>query len=509
VKRFLYHAVRAYTAPLARRFDHGLKNPVKAQEQVLQDIVDDLKGTEYGNHYNVRDVNDFKKNIPLVTYDDISDWMLSQREKEGNVLVASDVILYEKTSGSTGPHKYIPYTAPLRSSFTRMFLLWAHDLISSIDGLGKGKFYFSVSPNFDNEKFTDQGVPVGLDNDADYLGSVWSKILSPFMLADANIGKIRDPDEFKQALCFSLLGCKDLETISVWNPSFLTLVLQWIENNRELVIARMQPILEPSRLRALQSEEIDWQEVWPRLKLISCWADANAQPLAMNLEAYFPDVKIQGKGLLATEAPMTIPMMNVEGGVPLVTETYLEFLQDDEALVTLDMLKEGKRYEIVISQRGGLYRYRMGDQVEVVGQIHNTPTLRFVGRNNRTSDLIGEKLNERYVRDVIESLPIEGGGFRSLMAIRSPVDGYLLILDKHITNSEQVEVALEEGLQKAYHYRHARALGQLSAARMAVVPDIENIISTQALTNGKTLGDIKQNYLMMADAGLESALGIS
>ena len=514
MKRILYYLVKAYTSPLARRFDRALKDPVLAQQQVLENIVQDLKETEYGAFYNVNNISDFKKSIPLVNYDDISHWMQRQREEEGKIMVVSDVTLYEKTSGSTGPHKYIPYTSELRSSFTRMFLLWAHDLIANIDGLGKGKFYFSISPNFDDERQTDNGIPVGLDDDADYLGSIWRRILSPFMLANKNLGKIRDPEAFKQALCFSLLECAELETISIWNPSFLTLVLQWISDNRELVLRRIGDSIDPDRKQALESETIDWQRVWPKLKLISCWADANAKPLAEKLKDSFPNIIIQGKGLLATEAPMTIPMMNVEGGVPLISDTYFEFLKDDgesencgaSDLITLADLKDGQRYEIVVSQRGGLYRYRMGDQVEVVGKIHNTPTLRFVGRNNRTSDLVGEKLNESFVRDVIQSLPIENARFQSLMATRNPIDRYVLVLDREVDDIPCIEQMLEKGLQQSYHYRHARALGQLSAAKVMSVPTIESVISDHSLENEKSLGNMKQNYLMLSDSNLEKKI---
>ena len=514
MKRILYHLVKAYTSPLARRFDRALKDPIHAQQQVLENIVQDLKETEYGVFYNVNNISDFKKSIPLVNYDDISHWMQRQREEEGSIMVASNVALYEKTSGSTGPHKYIPYTMALRRSFTRMFLLWAHNLIANVDGLGKGKFYFSVSPNFDEERLTERGVPVGLENDADYLGAVWRRVLSPFMLADQSLGKIRDPDTFKQALCFSLLSCAELETISVWNPSFLTLVLQWITDNRELVLNHMGDSIDHDRKLALESETIDWQRVWPKLKLISCWADANAEPLAEKLRESFPDIIIQGKGLLATEAPMTIPMMNVKGGVPLVTETYFEFLREDEKnkdfsasdLITLADLEAGQRYEIVVSQRGGLYRYRMGDQVEVVGKINNTPTLKFVGRNNRTSDLVGEKMNESFVRDVIQSLPIERVSFQSLMAARNPIDRYVLILDTEVGDVSRIETMLEDGLQKSYHYRHARALGQLSTAKVVVVSAIENIISDHSLESGKSLGNMKQNYLMLSDSNLEKRI---
>ena len=509
MKSLALSGLKLVTNPMAKRFSAALESPQQAQQIVLENIVQELAQTGYGRSLGISGLSDFRTKLPIVDYDDLRPWIAQQQNQENRALVADKVLFYEKTSGSSGPQKYIPYTRALQQSFTSMFLLWANNLIANVSGLGSGKLYFSISPNFDVERKTEQGVPIGLENDAEYLGSIWRRLLNPFVHSDPKLALIREPQIFKQELALSLLGCQDLESISIWNPSFLIVLLNWIEANRELLIKTMGTSLSPQRRQALELSDIDWMTLWPKLKIISCWADGNAAPLAKRLVDIFPQVYVQGKGLLATEAPITIPMVGINGGVPLVSHTYLEFLADDGDLYGLSELEQGACYEVVISQRGGLYRYRMGDQVQVVGRIANTPTLKFVGRNNRTSDLVGEKLNESFVAQVIESLPLENIGYRTLFAVRAPADGYVLLLDREPENVDRVQRLLEHKLQQAYHYRHARALGQLMPAQVAIRPEADTIVSRITVEKGKRLGDQKQNYLMLHDEAIQNELNLN
>ena len=497
MRPLLYHAIRAYARPMMARYQAALNQPEAAQNRLLSRIVCGIASTEYGKAHGINSIERFKRRCPIVTYDELSPWIDKQRATEQRVIVPDKVRFYEKTSGSSGPQKYIPYTNALRNSFTRMFLLWSHNLLLHVPRIAQGKLYFSVSPNFDSERTTGQGVPVGLADDADYLGGLWRAALSPFLHSDPSFGKINDPAVFIRSLALFLLRCEQLSAVSVWNPSFMLVLLQWLEANRASVLAELGPQLSPQRRAALQAAPINWPALWPRLALISCWTDANAAPLADKLKQHFPAVYVQGKGLLATEAAMTIPLVGVQGGAPLVEQTYFEFLTPAGELRTLAELKIGERYEIVISQQAGLCRYRMGDEVEVVDYYCNTPTLRFTGRNNRTSDLVGEKLNEAFVGQLIEQLPLETSGFRALLAIRQPRDGYVLVLDKAPARAAELAEQLEQQLQQAYHYRQARALGQLQAASVAVVADIGNRLAAHRLQNQNNLGDMKQHYLIL------------
>jgi len=510
MKWLLLQLIKLFALPMSRRFERGLKDPQGAQAKVRRELATALMKTEYGKSLGLNGPDDFRTMVPIVDYDALAEWVERQKKTENRVLVSEPVSFYEKTSGSTGPAKYIPYTKSLRQSFTRMFLLWARDVVQGLEGLGQGRLYFSVSPSFDFETSTDAGVQVGLEDDADYLGGFLKFFMAPFFLMPEGLGKKREPEAFKRALGEALLRASDLEAVSVWNPSFFTVILSWMTEHREELVKSVGKRLSQERCRALMADPVMWTEVWPSLKFISCWADANAKPTAEHLASLFPGVCVQGKGLLATEAPMTIPLMQVEGGVPLVDEVYLEFEDDTGSLLELHELEQGVTYELIVSQKGGLSRYRMGDRVLVVSFYEKTPTLSFVGRGNRFSDLVGEKLNEDFVREVIDALPIESAHFRTLIPVRHPADRYVLLLDDCSDTLDEVRVLLEEGLGKAYHYRHARALGQLGAVEVVVDAQVEEKVAQYHMRAGKRWGDIKQSYLICtpADEALRQDLNI-
>src|SRR5688572_10656407 len=105
--------VRPALRLLFEEFMLTLQRPRQAQDRLLQKLVGDLAATEYGRSLGVKagdGRDEFLGRVPLVNYDDLSEWVERQKRHEGDVLVAEPVLFYEKTSGSSGAAKYIPYT---------------------------------------------------------------------------------------------------------------------------------------------------------------------------------------------------------------------------------------------------------------------------------------------------------------------------------------------------------------------------------------------------------------
>src|SRR5690606_23717403 len=101
--------------------------------------------------------------------------------------------------------------------------------------------------------------------------------------------------------------------------------------------------LRPAGGRARQLARCDPRDpatlaqIWPRLALLSCWADGPAARFADQLQARLPHVTLQPKGLLATEAMVSLPWLDDvddtdgtddAGAVLAVTSHFLEFLDD-------------------------------------------------------------------------------------------------------------------------------------------------------------------------------------
>ncbi|MEW6129969.1 MAG: GH3 auxin-responsive promoter family protein [Acidobacteriota bacterium] len=493
------------------RFKNALQHPESAQTQVLEKIVAAFAQTQYGRSLNIRatdDYQNFAAKTPLVTYDDLSEWLTRQRQSEKNILVAEPVRFYEKTSGSAAAAKLIPYTQSLKNSFNRMFFIWLADLLDNLPGLQCGKTFISISPAFQQNESTEQDKRVGLADDAEYLNRCAQALLKPFLVLPPAIKRLQEPMNFKHALALTLLAEARLEIISIWNPSFFEIILDYLESNTErlthdlrrgaVTLEGVEFTLKPAsdaRLALLKKTPILWDEIWREVKLISCWTSAQAKPASLRLAAKFPDAFMQGKGLLATEAPMTLPLIEAHGFAPLLTEVFFEFLDERNQIKRLHELEIGSEYAIILTQQGGLYRYLIGDRVRVTGIYQATPCLEFVGRTAEVCDLVGEKLNAQFVGECFARLSTRSD-FQILMPVMNPSPHYLLVVDKLTTNATVLQTELDTSLQEAFHYRQARMLGQLGGVQVLEAPRARDIYFTYYLGKGQKFGDIKPRHLI-------------
>lgn len=505
------------------RFKKQLAQPRRVQESLLKVLIADLAATEYGRSLGVKKDDDYKafsRKVPVAGYDRIGVWVERQKRSEENVMVSEPVLFYEKSSGSSGPQKYIPYTGRLKASFNRMFSIWLYDLLEHGPRFETAKTFISISPAFSEVRATARGVKIGLDDDADYLGFAMRWLLKRFLVAPASVKSINDPSDFKRVLSALLVAEPDLEIISIWNPSLLEVILDHIQTHGEAlmddlksgfitragVAFRFKPVPD-GRAAALKANPVDWPQLWPRLKLISCWTSANAGSSARRIGNRFPGVCVQGKGLLATEAPITLPLIEARGFVPLPGEVFYEFLDDRGNIALLHDLEAGREYEIVLTQKGGLYRYRIGDRIRVTHFYKVTPCFEFVGRSDAVSDLVGEKLNETFAQSCLSKLPLGSGGFQTFLPAM-PERGrchYVLVVDESPEDRVSIESQLDEALCEAYHYRTARKLGQLDAARVLITSEARGAYYDYFTGKGMKWGDIKHHYLIK---NVEDAAGL-
>ncbi|MEC8943052.1 MAG: GH3 auxin-responsive promoter family protein, partial [Verrucomicrobiota bacterium] len=134
-----------------------------------------------------------------------------------------------------------------------------------------------------------------------------------------------------------------------------------------------------------------------------------------------------------------------------------------------EALEQGQEAAVVVSTSGGLYRYRLGDRIRVDGFVGATPSIRFLGKVDKTSDLCGEKLHEAFVDSTLSDLwrdhsvaprfamlaPDENGSRR----------GYTLFVESDSLPSNLAN-DLETRLRQNFHYDHCLHLGQLGAVRI-------------------------------------------
>jgi len=498
--------------PAHDRFVAGLKAPRETQENLLKDLLSRQEGTEWGKYLGIHrnlSAEQFRQRIPLTDFDSksFSTWAEKQRREPNQaIMVPGGVRVFESTSGSSGRKKQIPYNRALLASFENYFKIWVYDWLRHGPKFKSLRTYLSVSP-----ALRTLGEEDGLLDDTEYLSLPLRFLLRPFLSVPPTLKNAGDLDRFRDLTCAYLAADAQLELISVWHPSFLSLLWDHLLKHRPRIAAILRDGksfgsgTERAIEALLSAQAFTPEQLWPELKMISAWDSANSRFAASQLRALFPHAQFQGKGLLATEAPLTLPLLGQDlGGIPLLTEVFFEFRDAEGRLFWIDEIETGKTYSLVISQKGGLLRYPMGDLVRVLkSRRENVPALEFLGREGEISDLVGEKISGTYLRTFEDSLVSHFGFLHHCLLPRfseSELSHYAILFDvanERLDLQSSVARAWEQNLQLSYHYRYARKLGQLGPVVAKRIPRLrERLIDFYQQRQGAKMGDIKLKTLI-------------
>ena len=541
-------AARVQTATRAsgERFERALAHPERAQLERLAAVLSAAAGSTRARGIAgldfVRTAREFQDAVPPCTADQLEPDIERIAAGESAVLTRAPVLWFERSGGTSGAFKRVPYTAQLLEEFQSALLPWVFDLARGRPRAWSGPGYWSVSPLAQEPEVTRGGLSIGGAGDGAYFPERLMTILSPAMAVPADIARLPDVESCRYVTLRLLLEREQLAFISAWNPSFLTLLMQELDGQAAALLedlergecrpprleatgrrgsiaplardARVAAIVgrigfsaQPQRARALRAVleregRLPATALWPELALISAWADAQAQRALAAMSARFPGVEIQGKGLLASEGVVSIPWLEAAAPVLAVRSHFLEFIDVDspEARPLLaHALEAGRAYEVMISTGSGLLRYRLGDRVRVEGHYAHTPCVRFEGRADAVSDLVGEKLSASRVSAVLARLiPRTGGGPVPRFVMLAPEWGtppeYRLYVECEAAGDVQLEKwsrGLEAELLAGFPYRYARELGQLGPVRVVRVDDGERRYEARCVMLGQRAGDVK------------------
>ena len=474
----------------SRRFELALHEPEAAQRSILLDLLRRNQNFAYGNRYGfgtIRSMREYQERVPIVSYDDLAPWIERMKLGERGVLTSDPVLMFEKSSGSASAAKFIPYTAALKVQFQAALAPWIADLYRSFPGLGAGPAYWLVTPLARREEHTEGGIPIGFQNDAEYFGTFQRRVITKIMAVPDSLASVTRLEDCIYLTLRFLLQERSLTFVSVWNPSFLQILLQHLELNgdrlvRDLVagtaiVNAPVPAANSRELRrdASQAQRlqsmlrrgvIEPTVLWPKLRVISCWTSASSASLEAEIEQKFPDVAIQGKGLLATEGVVSIPIERYRGCVAAVTSHVLEFFEPQSGVCrSVSEVQKGAEYSVILTTCSGLWRYRLGDRVRVTGFAERTPILEFLGKEDCVSDLRGEKLNAIFVERVLGEIECCRGAAFAMVAPAQESAGYTLFLESR-QSVPDLAVLLEAHLRENPHYDYARNLGQLAPVRV-------------------------------------------
>lgn len=511
------------------RFRGGVRQVAQEQQEILRRILAANAGTEFGLRHGFSSTGspgDYQRRVPLRDFDQYREWIDRAAAGAPNVLTRERVVLFEPSSGSAGATKWIPYTRSLQQEFQNGIRAWIADVFLHSPGLLAGQAYWSVSPVIARCQHTSGGIPVGFEDDASYVGGWQRRLVKSVMAVPGEAQLVSDLDAFRYITLLFLARSRDLRLISIWSPTFLSLLLDRLPELGDRIVYDLERgtigtanipdtlgqcfYADPRRsrevrlaLRASAAQERH-ARLWPKLGLISCWKDANSAAPAARLAALFAHTRMQGKGLISTEGFVSFPLTHRDDSALAIRSHFLEFLPADRA-GNLDperpclahQLDPGARYSVVLTTGGGLYRYRLGDVIEVTGHFEGCPLIRFIGRHAYVSDWFGEKLSDAHVSHVLQN------AFRTLAMVPSfamlacetdlSPARYVLYID----TSEQdpllhrAAAIVDAGLCENFHYSYARQLGQLACVQPFRAAAAASVYMAAAVRNGQRAGNVK------------------
>src|SRR5262245_7036553 len=224
IPRFILLCIgRMLRRPLRRKvraFDLATETPREVQEALLRRILRYHAHTDFGQKHGfsrVQTVADFRRQLPIATYEYFEPYIARVRRGEFHALLAdSKVHMFALTSGTTSTRKYIPVTPQYLADYKRGWTIWG---IRAFRDHPKMKLRPIVQLSSDwNESQTEAGIPCGAVTGL--TAEMQNPIIQWVYCVPGCVGRIKDPAA-KYYLTLRLSMPKKVGMVVAANPSTL------------------------------------------------------------------------------------------------------------------------------------------------------------------------------------------------------------------------------------------------------------------------------------------------
>ncbi len=416
--------------PAGWRFELAVREPEVAQWRKLREILSRNADTEFGRQHNFAEISslaEYQQAVPIRDHAGFQPWLERMFAGESNLLTAQEPLFYAVTSGTAGAPKYSPITPDYRDEYQSVVHAFLYSLYRDHPhAFDAQALYFNGSAEFGRSP---AGVPYGT------MSGFNSKNLPPLLkkfYAVPYEGMIF-ADSQARYFCIALNAlARSLSLILAVTASPIILWARTLQQEAErliqhlhdgtlpadLVLSRTERELmgclhraHPARARQLSAllEREGWlnpRALWPKLDLIVCWKSSGAGSLIPELTRAFPDVPIRDAIYSASEGWCNVPNSDQQLGGPLAVHAHFyEFIDAAEPgpVLLAHQLQPGRQYRIIYTTSGGMYRYDIGDILQVSHLYRRTPSVWFVRKSSQFSNLLGERLDAEQVSRALQT----------------------------------------------------------------------------------------------------------
>ncbi|KAG7555115.1 GH3 family [Arabidopsis suecica] len=379
-------------------------NVKQIQDSVLEAILSRNARTEYLSGFlnGQVDKQSFKKNLPVVTYEDIRPYIDRIANGEPSDLICDRPISVLLTSSGTsgGVPKLIPLTTEeleQRISFASLYrpLLY--------------KDQSQISPH-------------AISTCSDTTQSMYCQLLCGLLQRD-NVGRLGAP--------FASSFLKVIKFLEDHWPEFCSNIRtgrlsDWITDPQCVSgIGKFLTAPDPELASLIEQEcsKTSWEAIvkrlWPNAKCIESIVTGTMAQYIPLLEFYSGGLPVISTFYGSSECfiglnlnPLSKPSDVSYTIIPCMA--YFEFLEvgkdyqetgqdpaEKPVVVDLVDVKIGHDYEPVVTTFAGLYRYRLGDVLRVTGFYNNAPQFHFAGRQKVVLSI---DMDKTYEEDLLKAV---------------------------------------------------------------------------------------------------------
>ena len=370
-----------------RRLEDITHNPMRSQEEFLMRLVRENTKTEYGrknNFKSIRNMDDFRRDVPLTSYEDYIPYIERLANGERNILTAyltEHISIWDYFKGL--PQSRWSAQTCYDYCFCTAFYVAAHHgyltdgltlnlLNEPIERLASGVTVGNLLDRMmlirDNDYKGVYVIPISVINAANEMNKTYLEAL--YALKERNISL---------AICDHYINMVDMLRYIEKNWSSLT---DEIEKGNTYVKSDVKRANEIRKI--METHHIGTQlveQLWPGLRCIMVHDAHNLSASFELLRTYCgSNVHFVFTGIGSAAGTFSTTLNIDDPQTVLIPDSVFYEFKPKEAdsynnLLTLDQLEIGHSYELVATTLSGLYRYKTKKTILVVGHHHDTPTV--------------------------------------------------------------------------------------------------------------------------------------
>jgi len=380
--------------------DKIVKNPdpIQAQKQVLEDLLEAATDTAFGKHYDFEGILNsentakaFAQTVPVFDYDRLyNDWWHLVVEGKNDITWPGSTPYLALSSGTTSHSKQIPVTDDMLAAIRRSGLQQVAALAN-----------FDLPPSFFEKQILMLGSSTDLKDINGHLAGEISGISAskiPFWFRGyykpgKDIANIEDFDERIKEIA---------KQAANWDIGSLSGIPAWME-------LMLKEVISYHKLNNIH-------DIWPNLSVYTSGGVA-FEPYKKSFEKLLAHPLVYIDTYLASEGFLAMQKRPETSAMALVVDNgiYFEFVPFEEKnmteegtiaehaeIITLADVQEEKEYVLLISTVAGAWRYMIGDTVMFTDKSRHE--IRISGRTKHYSNVVGEQLSVIQMNAAIQEM---------------------------------------------------------------------------------------------------------